>query len=145
MVEQPIVAVGAVAIRDRELLMIRRGHGPAAGEWSIPGGRVEFGEDLREAVVREVAEETGLEVVVERFLGWGERIGTDPSPHHFVILDFLVDVLDPTQSPRAGDDAAEVSWIPFDELAETRIVDGLLEFLADTGIVQPDIEIDLGL
>ncbi len=64
---RPEVAIGGVAID------VRRGHGPGAGSWSVPGGRVEPGETLHEAVVREVMEETGLEVVVERFLGYGGR------------------------------------------------------------------------
>ena len=62
------------------LLCIRRGHGPGAGLWSLPGGRVEAEESLYEAVVREVMEETGLEVVVDRFVGYVERIGEDGSP-----------------------------------------------------------------
>ncbi|MDP1792965.1 MAG: NUDIX domain-containing protein, partial [Acidimicrobiales bacterium] len=60
----PQVCVGAVVVDDDQLLLIRRGHGPAAGEWSVPGGRVEFGELMVEALVREVKEETGLDVVV---------------------------------------------------------------------------------
>ena len=71
---EPQVAVGAVCAYDDALLLIRRGRGPAAGEWSVPGGRVEVGETPHEAVVRETAEETGLEVVVDQFLGWVERI-----------------------------------------------------------------------
>lgn len=129
------VAVGGVACRDDELLLVRRGHGPAAGSWSLPGGRVEFGEDLREALVREILEETGLEVVVEEFLGWVERIGDDPEPYHFVILDFLVHVFDPDVAPRAGDDAAEVRWVPVAELVELTLTDGLLDFLVDTEVV----------
>jgi 8-oxo-dGTP diphosphatase len=131
------VAVGGIALRGREILLVRRGHGPAAGEWSVPGGRVRFGEELHEAVVREVAEETGLEVVVERFLGWVERRGTDPEPYHFVILDFLVDVLDVQQEPVAGSDADEVGWIGIDELDGMALVPGLLEFLVDHGILEP--------
>jgi len=104
---------------------------------------VRFGEDLREAVVRELAEEAGLEVVVERFLGWAERIGEDPEPYHYVILDFLVDVLDPARSPIAGDDAADVAWVPRDELADLRLTDGLLEFLTDAGVLGADREIEL--
>ena len=129
------VAVGGVACRDDELLLVRRGHGPAAGCWSLPGGRVEFGEDLREALVREMLEETGLEVVVEEFLGWVERIGDDPEPFHFVILDFRVHVFDPDADPAAGDDAAEARWVPVAELVEVSLTDGLLDFLVDTGVV----------
>jgi 8-oxo-dGTP diphosphatase len=139
---RPEVAVGGIAVHDDRILLVRRGRGPAAGEWSVPGGRVEGGETLHEAVVREVAEETGLEVVVERFLGWVERIGpgadggVDLPAYHFVILDFLVDVLDPDQAPVAGDDAAEVAWVPLADLADTRLVGGLLDFLEDTGVVE---------
>jgi mutator protein MutT len=130
--ERPEVAVGAVAVLDDCLLVIRRGHGPGAGEWSVPGGRVEAGETLHEAIVREVWEETGIEVVVDRFLGWVERLGDD---HHFVILDFVVGLLDPDAVPVAGDDAAEVAWVPLHELSEIRLVAGLHEFLTDTGII----------
>jgi 8-oxo-dGTP diphosphatase len=131
---RPEVAVGGVAVVDDRLLVIRRGHGPGAGEWSVPGGRVERGETLHEAVVREVHEETGLDVVVERFLGWVERIDDD---HHFVILDFVVGLLDTDATPVAGDDAAEVAWVPLHELSEIRLVRGLHEFLTETGVI-PD-------
>jgi 8-oxo-dGTP diphosphatase len=137
------VAVSAVARRDGELLLVRRGRGPAAGEWSLPGGRVRFGEDLREAVVRELAEETGLEVVVERFLGWVERIGDEPEPYHYVILDFVVDVLDPAAPPVAGDDAAEAAWVPCDELGDLPLTEGLLEYLKESGVLAADREIEL--
>lgn len=128
----PEVAVGAVAVRDGAILLVRRGRGPAAGEWSVPGGRVGFGEPLPAAVVREVLEETGLEVVVDRFLGWVERVD---AATHFVILDFAVTVLDPSRVPVAGDDAAEVCWVPVAELSELRLVDGLYEFLRDVEVL----------
>lgn len=131
----PLVAVGAVAVLDGSLLLVRRGRGPAAGEWSVPGGHVELGETLQVAVVREVIEETGLEVVVDRFLGWVERIGEFPDPYHFVILDFAVTVLDPLAAPVAGDDAAEVAWVPLPELSELRLVDGLYDFLRDVEVL----------
>ena len=129
---RPEVAVGAVVVRDDRLLVVRRGHGPGAGEWSVPGGRVEGGETLHEAVVREVWEETGLEVVVERFLGWVERLGGE---HHFVILDFCAGLLEAEAVAVAGDDAAEVAWVPLHELSEIRLVAGLHEFLTDQGII----------
>ena len=133
--DRSVVAVGAVAVVGDAVLLVRRGRGPAQGEWSVPGGRVEPGEPLHLAVVRETFEETGLEVVVDRFLGWTERLPDHDSDEHFVILDFVVTALDPSQLPVAGDDAAEVQWVPFDELADLRLVAGLHDFLADTGIL----------
>jgi ADP-ribose pyrophosphatase YjhB (NUDIX family) len=130
----PVVAVGAVAVVDDTILLVRRGRGPAQGEWSVPGGRVEPGEPLHVAVVREVAEETGLEVVVDHFLGWVERFDVDG---HFVILDFAVTPLDSTQLLVAGDDAAEAAWVPLSDLGDLRLVDGLFEFLTDVGVIAP--------
>jgi 8-oxo-dGTP diphosphatase len=130
---RPEVCVGAVVVDDDRLLLIRRGHGPAAGEWSLPGGRVEGGELLAEAVVRELREETGLEVVCGDLLGWVERMGED---HHFVILDFVATLLGPDNAlPVAGDDAAEVAWVPLNDVAEHRLVDGLAEFLHEHGVI----------
>jgi mutator protein MutT len=127
----PEVCVGAVAVDNERLLLVRRGRGMAAGLWSVPGGRVEAGETLAEAVVRELAEETGLEGVCDRFLGWVERVGDD---HHFVILDFVVEVLE-GGDPVAGDDAAEAQWVPLPEVADYPLVDGLAEFLHEHGII----------
>jgi ADP-ribose pyrophosphatase YjhB (NUDIX family) len=126
------VCVGTVAVVDERLLLIRRGHGPAAGEWSVPGGRVEGGETLAEAVVRELAEETGLEGVCEELVGWVERIGDD---HHFVILDYAVEVLAPAP-PSAGSDAADARWVPLGQVADYDLVDGLAEFLHDHGVIE---------
>jgi len=128
----PQVAVGAIVVVDERLLLVRRGHGPAAGEWSVPGGRVERGETLAEAVVRELAEETGLEGVCGELVGWVERISADD---HFVILDFSVTLLD-DREPRAGDDAAEVVWVPLTDVAERQLVEGLAEFLHTHDIIE---------
>jgi 8-oxo-dGTP diphosphatase len=129
----PEVAVGAVILGPDGLLLVRRGHGPAAGTWSVPGGRVQHGETLHEAVVREVAEETGLQVVVDRFLGWVERIDDGPPPTHFVILDFEATPLDAEPAPVAGDDAAEAAWVPVADLGDYTLAPGLLDFLEDSG------------
>lgn len=129
--ERAEVAVGAVVVLDDALLLVRRGHGPAAGSWSIPGGRVEPGELLAEAVVRELYEETGLEGVCGPLVGVAERVDDD---HHYVILDFEATVLDGS-SPRPGDDAAEVAWVPRHLVAEQVLVDGLAEFLHEHGII----------
>jgi 8-oxo-dGTP diphosphatase len=128
----PELAVGAVVVDDDRILLIRRGRGVAVGEWSVPGGRVERGELIAEAAVRELREETGLEGVCGRLLGVVERFveGT-----HHVILDHEVTLLDPDAEPVAGDDAAEVAWVPLHDVAEWRLVDGLAEFLHDHGII----------
>ena len=128
---RPEVCVGAVVVLDNRLLLIRRAQAPGRGLWSLPGGRVERGETLAEAVVRELHEETGIDGVCGTLIGWVERIDED---HHFVILDFSVVVLDDID-PVAGDDAIEAAWVPVHEVAELDLVDGLAEFLAEEGII----------
>lgn len=128
----PEVAVGAVVVHDDRLLLVRRGRGVAAGQWSVPGGRVEAGELLAEAVVRELLEETGLEGVCGPLVGVVERFAEE---RHYVILDHRVTLLDPDVTPTAGDDAAEVAWVARHEVADWDLVDGLAEFLHDHGIL----------
>ncbi|MBW3555391.1 MAG: NUDIX domain-containing protein [Actinobacteria bacterium] len=132
MTSRPEVCVGAIVVDEGELLVIRRGFGPGGGKWSIPGGRVEGGETLAEAVVRELAEETGLEGVCESLVGWAERIGLG---YHHVILDFRITLLD-RGVPAAGGDAVEAAWVPLGQVAELNLVEGLAEFLHDHGILE---------
>ena len=131
MIERVEVAVGAIVRRADELLLVKRGCEPAVGEWSVPGGRVEPGEMLMEAVTRELHEETGLHGVCGRLVGWVERIGDD---RHFVILDFEATVTGDLD-PSSGSDAAEARWWPVSEVANLRLVDGLAEFLHDHGVI----------
>jgi 8-oxo-dGTP diphosphatase len=84
-VSAPELAVGAVVVHAGCLLLVRRGSPPAAGLWSVPGGRVEPGETLTEAVAREVREETSLDVEAGELLGWVER---RTGGHHYLIVDF---------------------------------------------------------
>jgi ADP-ribose pyrophosphatase YjhB (NUDIX family) len=130
---RPELCVGAVILDGDRLLMIRRGRPPGIGRWSLPGGRVERGETMAEAVVREVAEETGLTCRCGELLGWVERMGED---FHFVILDFEATVHD-TSELRAGDDASDAAWVPLRELARADTVDGLVEFLTEHGVIKP--------
>lgn len=127
----PEVCVGAVAVSHDALLLVRRAQPPGEGQWSLPGGRVEAGESLAEAVVRELAEETGLEGVCGPLVGWVERIS---AAHHFVILDFSVTVLE-AGTPAAGTDADAAEWVALADVAERDLVEGLAEFLHDHGII----------
>lgn len=127
----PSVGVGAVVADHDRLLLVRRGRGPAQGEWALPGGRVEPGETLLEAVTRELREETALEGVVGRLLDWVERIGDD---EHWVILVFEVTLVGGDQVT-AGDDAAEAAWVALDEVADLNLVEGLAGLLHEQGII----------
>lgn len=131
---RPELCVGAVVVRGDELLLVERGRGAAVGQWAVPGGRVEAGETMAEAVVREVREETGLEVACGAALGWVERISDE---HHFVIVDFVAEPLDATAPLAPGDDAADAAWVPLAELARIDLVAGLADFLAAHGVLPP--------
>jgi ADP-ribose pyrophosphatase YjhB (NUDIX family) len=128
----PSVCVGAVAIDDGRLLLVRRRNEPGRGSWSVPGGRVDPGETVQEAVVRELLEETGVEGVCTGLIGVAERIGDD---HHFVILDYAVEVLAPAP-PAAGSDALEARWVSLVDVGEMDLVDGLAEFLHEHGVIE---------
>ena len=128
----PVVAVGAVAVRDGALLVVERATDPQAGRWSIPGGHVEAGESVVAAVEREVLEETGLALRCGPLLGWAERMGPG---YHFVILDFTVTVPDGCPDPVAGSDATAVAWVPLEEVDALPLVAGLEEFLRAHGVI----------
>ncbi len=115
--ESPFVGVGAVIVQDNRVLLIRRGTAPLLGEWSLPGGVLECGETLREAVVREAHEETGLLIETEDMLGFYERIIRSDDGrvrYHYVLLDFLCRAVG--GDLKAGSDAADVRWFAPEEL-----------------------------
>ncbi len=119
------------------LLLIKRDREPAKGKWSLPGGRVEAGESLREALVREVREETGIDVDVDGLIGVAERIVRDDGgaiEYHYVILDYVCNAR--STELKAGDDAADARWVPVGELPDLPLTAGLLEFLSDRGVLE---------
>ena len=106
----PLVGVGAVIVNEGRVLLVRRGTQPMLGKWTIPGGLIEVGEMLREAVVREAREETGLEVEPVELVELLDRIHREEGRvrYHYVIADYLCRVAGGTL--QAASDAAEVRW-----------------------------------
>ncbi len=114
---RPLVGVGAVVWRDGEVLLERRGQPPAQGSWSLPGGLVDVGETLEQAVGREVREECSIEVTVGPVLGVFEPIVRDDEgriQYHYVVIDYLAVYV--SGEVAIGDDAAELRWVPVGEL-----------------------------
>ncbi len=114
---RPFVGVGAVIWRNENILLTRRGKAPRADEWSLPGGAQEIGETVRDACLREVKEETGLTVEIERLLDVVDGIFKDARgqvQHHYTLVDFKAHWISGSAVP--GDDVAEVRWVPLSEL-----------------------------
>jgi 8-oxo-dGTP diphosphatase len=124
---EAVICAGAV-VRDADgrLLLVRRGRPPAQGSWTLPGGRVEPGESAAEAAVREVREETGLDVEV------GELLATLPVLG-YLVHDFTATVIG--GSLCAGDDADDVGWFDVDELAALELSPGLLDALLGMNVL----------
>ena len=126
--DRPIVAVGAVILDADRVLLVQRGQEPLKGEWSLPGGAVEVGETLEAAVVREVREETSLDVVVGPVVEVLDSIRRDAAgrvEYHYVIVDYACRVRSGTPVSAAyGTDAADVCWVPVDELHRYRVTSG---------------------
>jgi ADP-ribose pyrophosphatase YjhB (NUDIX family) len=128
-----VPCVGAI-VHDAagRLLLVRRGHAPSAGLWSVPGGRVEPGESEAEAVVREMAEETGLRVRADRVVG---RVRVPGDGVVFTVTDWACTLLDPGEQPVAGDDAADVAFVDAEGLAALDVAPGVLAALSGWGVL----------
>lgn len=109
-VKAPRVAVGLVVWRGEDVLLIRRNRAPHAGMWSIPGGKVKFGERLEQAGLRELGEETGVSARIAGLIDVFEAIDEDS---HYVMVDFAAHWT--SGEPVAGDDAGEAAFVSFDE------------------------------
>jgi 8-oxo-dGTP diphosphatase len=127
-----IPCVGAVIKDDQgRLLLIKRGHAPGAGLWSLPGGRIEPGETDAEALVREMHEETGLVIEAGQLIGTVQRPAADGAV--LDIRDYAATVTGGTLRP--GDDAADARWVDASELESLPITDGLVAALTDWGVL----------
>jgi ADP-ribose pyrophosphatase YjhB (NUDIX family) len=122
-----VVGVGALIFKRDRILMAERGKEPLKGWWSIPGGALETGESLKDAVCREVREETGLIVEPRGVFEVFERImrdGHGAAEYHFVLIDYICRVAGGTL--QAGDDVCRVEWVRRRDLPALQITDGTL-------------------
>jgi 8-oxo-dGTP diphosphatase len=124
-----VVGVGAVVIRGNRVLLVRRGKEPLRGRWVIPGGTVELGETLAQAVVREVDEETGIRVRPREVMLVFDRIhrAGDTVSYHYVIVDYLCDDLG--GDPRAGSDAEATAFVARQDLKEYDVPSQVVELV----------------
>ncbi len=129
--EHPLLGVGAIIMSGDKILLVRRANPPMQGEWSLPGGLVETGETTQEAVVREVVEETGLQVEPVKLAEVFERILRDPQgrvEYHFVLLDYLCHVT--SGDAHAASDVTDVRWAKLDELATLAVAPETCEVIS---------------
>jgi 8-oxo-dGTP diphosphatase len=129
--DRPFLAVSAAIIRDGRVLVARRARGPALGIWTMPGGVVEAGETLIEALVREIAEETAMVVEPVALAGHREVVVRDDDKRvsrHFVIMCFATRWI--SGEPKLNEELSEARWLRPAELAGLKTTDGLAEIVA---------------
>jgi 8-oxo-dGTP diphosphatase len=114
----PIIGVGAIVEHNGSILLVKRGKEPHKGEWAIPGGKVEWGEPLHNAVIREIKEETGVEIEPGDLAYHFEHI-SETNGHHFIVLDFFARYVNGDLI--AGDDADDVGWFIFKSLKQLNV------------------------
>ncbi len=133
---RPTPGVGVAVINGDALLLVKRGRGPNAGLWAVPGGKVDYGESMADAAVRELREETGIEAELEGVVWVGDAIGPgDPPAWHFTLVDYRARMTGGTLE--AADDAAEAAWVPLDRVLDlplTSTMPGLMSVLLNANI-----------
>jgi ADP-ribose pyrophosphatase YjhB (NUDIX family) len=124
---RPQLAVSAAIFRDGKILLVRRARFPARGFYTLPGGRVEFGETLHAALRREVLEETALEIEIAGLAGWREVLPGTSGGGHYLIMSFAARWV--RGEPVLNDELDDCRWLPPETLGELRVTDGLAEII----------------
>jgi 8-oxo-dGTP diphosphatase len=124
----PQLAVSAAIFRDHRILLVRRAKSPARGLYSLPGGRVEFGETLHTALHREVDEETGLKIDIAGLAGWREVVPGMGGGGHYLIMSFAARWI--AGEPMLNDEHDDFRWLAPEALDDLRVTDGLPEIIA---------------
>jgi len=126
--QRPLIGVGAVVFNaGHEILLIKRGKAPHYGRWMVPGGTLEWGETLEAAAVREVREETGIEIEIEAFVEIIEALTPGPEGFHYVIMDYAARAVSGTLA--AGSDALDAVWVPVERLGDLDLTPELLRVI----------------
>ena len=123
----PQLAVSAAIFRDGKILLVRRANSPAAGRYSLPGGRVEFGETLHIALHREVDEETALKIEIAGLAGWREVVPGTSGGGHYVIMSFAARWS--AGEPVLNDEHDDFRWLAPEALGDLRVTDGLPDII----------------
>jgi 8-oxo-dGTP diphosphatase len=126
---KPVVGVGAIILDEDRILLEKRKNSPGKGKWSVPGGLVDLGETVEEAVIREVKEETGLEVYNPRLVDVVSYVSLDKRGlvvYHYVIIDYLV--TSGGGEPKAASDAEDLKWVPFYKVEEYDLTESFKRF-----------------
>ena len=127
---RPQLAVSAAIFRDGKVLLVRRARSPAKGFYSLPGGRVEFGESLHQALAREVDEETGLDVEIVGLAGWREVLPATGGTGHYLIMSFAARWV--AREPNLNDELDDFRWLlpaEFHTLGDLKLTGGLEEVI----------------
>ena len=122
---RPQLAVSAVIFRDGKILLVRRARSPAKGFYSLPGGRVEFGESLHDALHRETLEETGLKIEIVGFAGWREVLPGTIGGGHYVIMSFAARWA--AGEPVLNEEHDDFKWLKSEEVGDLKLTGGLVE------------------
>lgn len=142
-IRRPVIGVGAVVWKGDEILLVRRATPPMEGEWSIPGGKLEYGERSRDAALREIREETGVEAEILGLIDTVDAVirhDDNRIDRHYVLIDFAARYR--SGEIRAGGDAADARWVPASDVndfvvwSETRRI-----ILQSRRIVHPDTDV----